>query len=85
MRLIARYDNLVLGHADRTRVVPEEHRAAVFPGAGRVRETLLVDGFVAGTWSVQRPSKTEVRVVIEPFGRLPRTTRLAAFLAAPPG
>ena len=47
--------------------------------------TLLVDGFVAGTWKVERG-----RVVVEPFEPLPRTVRrevqgeiprLAAFLA----
>jgi hypothetical protein len=90
VRLVARYDNLVLGHADRTRVVPDEHRAKVFLSAGRVRETLLVDGVVAGTWSFDRGSG---RVALEPFGRLPAAVRreaeaearaLEAFLAAPP-
>jgi hypothetical protein len=93
VRLVARYDNLVLGHADRTRIVPEEHRKGVFLSAGRVRETFLVDGFVAGTWSVQRPTADTVRVTLEPFGRLARERRraledeaaaLEAFLAAPP-
>ncbi|HEX4746299.1 MAG TPA: winged helix DNA-binding domain-containing protein [Gaiellaceae bacterium] len=70
-RLLPRFDNLVLSHDDRRRVVSNEYRSAVIEG-GEVRATLLVDGFVAGLWSVQ-----DGRVRLEPFAPLPRVTRRA--------
>jgi hypothetical protein len=70
VRLLPRFDNLVLSHADRTRVISDEHRRVVIHGAGIVEATFLVDGFVAGTWRVEKG-----RVSLEPFAPLPRTTR----------
>ncbi|HEX4704267.1 MAG TPA: crosslink repair DNA glycosylase YcaQ family protein, partial [Pseudonocardiaceae bacterium] len=49
-RLIAPFDNLVLGHADRTRVISDESRKRLFTINGVFPGFLLVDGFVAGTW-----------------------------------
>lgn len=68
-RLLPRFDNLVLSHDDRRRVLADEHRAAVIQG-GEVRATFLVDGFVAGTWSLNGG-----RVQLEPFAPLPRRVR----------
>jgi hypothetical protein len=68
-RLLPRFDNLVLSHDDRRRVLADEHRAAVIEG-GEVRPTFLVDGFVAGTWSLG-----DGRVRLEPFAPLPRSAR----------
>jgi Winged helix DNA-binding domain len=70
VRLLPRYDNLVLSHADRTRVIADEHRKVVIHGAGIVEATFLVDGFVSGTWRVDNG-----RVRLEPFAPLPRATR----------
>jgi hypothetical protein len=69
VRFLPRFDNLVLSHRDRTRVLPEEYRDAVIEG-GWVKSTFLVDGFVAGIWSVEQS-----RVLVEPFAPLPRTVR----------
>jgi hypothetical protein len=68
-RLLPRFDNLVLSHADRTRVLADEHRAAVIEG-GEVRATFLVDGFVAGLWKFDGG-----RVRLTPFAPLPRRAR----------
>jgi hypothetical protein len=70
VRFLPRFDNLVLSHADRTRVLPEAYRTTVIHGAGQVEATFLVDGFVAGTWSVAKG-----RVHVEPFARLTRTAQ----------
>jgi hypothetical protein len=64
-----RFDNLVLSHKDRTRVLADEHRGAVIEG-GWVKSTFLVDGFVAGTWEVEKG-----RIRLEPFAPLPRRVR----------
>lgn len=53
-RFVADFDNLVLSHADRTRIVPEAYRSRVMTVNGIVRGTILVDGFVAGTWRFDR-------------------------------
>jgi len=69
IRFLPRFDNLVLSHADRRRVVSDEHRALVIEG-GEVRPTFLVDGFVAGIWNLEKG-----RVRLEPFVSLSRSVR----------
>ena len=74
VRFVPDYDNLVLSHADRRRVISDEHRKFVFLSAARVRATFLVDGFVAGTWKVEK-SRGAATLVIEPFESLPQDAR----------
>lgn len=69
VRFLPRFDNLVLAHKDRTRVLPEEYRPAVIDG-GWVRSTFLVDGTVAGAWEVD-----DGHIRIEAFAPLPRVWR----------
>lgn len=66
-RLLPSFDNVLLSHADRTRIMSEEARSrwgavrnGVFP------PTFLVDGFVRGTWSVAE-SKDTATLTIEPY------------------
>ncbi|WP_354638447.1 winged helix DNA-binding domain-containing protein [Kitasatospora camelliae] len=73
VRLIAPFDNLILSHADRARVLPEEARRRVMTQNGLVQGTLLVDGLVVGLW---RPEGEDLRV--RPFRRLRKADRLAA-------
>jgi hypothetical protein len=73
-RFVPEYDNLVLAHADRTRVIADEHRSRVFLSAARVRATFLLDGFAVGTWKIER-TKGAVTLVIEPFEPLPQEPR----------
>ena len=56
VRFLYDYDNLLLSHADRSRVVPEVDYAAhgFTADSNRQPSSLLVDGFVAGTWTVAR-------------------------------
>ncbi|MFI8194877.1 winged helix DNA-binding domain-containing protein [Streptomyces sp. NPDC085946] len=63
-RFLPEFDNLLLSHADRTRVVPPEHKGRTWQGNTAYR-TLLVDGFLAGVWRLE-----ERALVVEPFGRL---------------
>jgi hypothetical protein len=67
VRFLPEFDNLVLGHDDRTRVVPAEHRHRNVGLVGR--PTLLVDGFVSGWWSVVRGESTAT-LTIETFAPL---------------
>jgi hypothetical protein len=70
VRFLPRYDNLTLSHADRSRVIADEHRKVVSHGTGIIEATFLVDGFVAGLWRVENG-----RVRVEPFAPLPRAWR----------
>lgn len=69
-RFLPRWDNLLLAHDVRTRVLPEEYRPAVIAKNGDVAETFLVDGFVAGLWKLEGG-----RVRLSPFTPLPRVAR----------
>lgn len=74
VRFLPDYDNLVLSHADRTRIIADRHRGALVTKNLRVRATFLVDGFVAGTWKVER-GKASAKLVIEPFEGVSKSVR----------
>ena len=69
VRLLPEFDNLVLGHADRGRFIAPEHRALLITKNLRVPATFLVDGEVAGTWSVTRRARSATLELV-PFARL---------------
>ena len=73
--LTAPFDNILLSHADRTRVISDEHRKRLFSGKNGVYPgTVLVDGFVAGTWElVGKGEATSLQVL--PCTRLKRAAQ----------
>ncbi|MFF3450224.1 winged helix DNA-binding domain-containing protein [Streptomyces sp. NPDC002667] len=68
-RFLPEFDNLLLSHADRSRVVPADLKGRTWRGNQAYR-TLLVDGFVAGLWKLE-----EGALVVEPFGTLTKARR----------
>jgi Winged helix DNA-binding domain len=70
-RFLPSWDSLVMAHRDRTRVVPEEHRAKLTSKNLRVLPTFLWDGVVAGLWGVETKRGTAT-LEVRPFARLPR-------------
>jgi len=68
-RFLPEFDNLLLSHADRTRVVPPEYWGRSWVG-NQAYCTFLVDGFLAGVW---KPA--EGALVVEPFGKLTKAQR----------
>src|SRR6266699_405453 len=70
VRLVAEFDNLVLSHADRTRVVSDEHRRRLYTRNGIFPGTVLVDGFVAGAWRIAR-SRGSAVLTVELFSQVP--------------
>ncbi|WP_112469777.1 winged helix DNA-binding domain-containing protein [Streptomyces triticisoli] len=54
VRYLAPYDNAILSHADRTRIISDEHRKAIATKNAVIPGTILVDGFVAGAWRIDR-------------------------------
>jgi len=71
VRFLPEFDNLVLAHADRTRLLDEQHRPRVVTKNLRVKATFLLDGRVAGTWKSERKGK-KATLALEPFGKLRR-------------
>jgi hypothetical protein len=69
VRFLPDYDNLVLGHADRTRVIADAHRPLMATKNLQVLPTFLVDGFVAGTWKIDR-AKASATLTLKPFEKL---------------
>ena len=70
VRFLPDYDNLIVGHADRSRIVSDEDRKRLFRANLLTPATFLVDGFVAGTWKIERG-----KLALEPFGRLSKKTK----------
>jgi len=68
VRFLADFDNLLVSHADRTRVIADEHRAHM--ARHRLVRAFLVDGVVAGTWTVEKR-----RLAIRPFAPLAEPDR----------
>ncbi len=75
VRFLPDYDNLLLAYDERTRVIADEHRSAITPSKNlRVLPSFLVDGFVAGTWEIER-KKGVAALVLQPFAALPKKAR----------
>lgn len=76
-RFLPEFDNLLLSHADRTRVVPAEYKARTWRG-NQSHRTFLVDGFLAGIWRLEETGTgATATLTVEPFGTLGRAQRAA--------
>jgi len=69
VRLLPGFDNLLLSHADRARVLDDAHRPRVFGANGLIQSVVLVDGFVRATWRVEI-AKANAELVVAPFAAL---------------
>ena len=68
-RFLPEFDNILLSHADTSRIMPAEHRAKLFTVNGIIRAALLVDGRTSGKWHITRDGAVAT-LTIEPFRRL---------------
>ncbi|XXF79648.1 winged helix DNA-binding domain-containing protein [Myxococcaceae bacterium GXIMD 01537] len=75
-RFVPDFDNLLLSHAERSRIISEEDRAKVFTVNGIVRPTILVDGFVRGLWRIEEEAESAT-LRIQPFAKLSKQVRAA--------
>jgi hypothetical protein len=75
VRYLGEYDNVLLGHADRRRIIPED------PPWGRMRtaaapvNNVLVDGMLRAAWWVEREGTRRATLAIRPSGPLSRAER----------
>ena len=88
VRLVAEFDNLLLSHADRSRVVSTENLKRFYTINGIFPGSVLIDGFVAGLWRLARNSGSAT-LTIELFGPeqdldpvVGESERMLAFCAA---
>jgi Winged helix DNA-binding domain len=90
VRFLPDYDNILLAHSDRTRIMAPGQHLGLFSAAGIMKGSVLVDGFVRAAWKPIK-DKLGTALVITPFDepirrqdRGPVTAeglRLLAFLA----
>ncbi|GLI03452.1 winged helix DNA-binding domain-containing protein [Phytohabitans aurantiacus] len=73
VRFLAEFDNLILSHADRTRVIARADWQTMMDSRLAPR-AVLVDGYVRATWKITE-QRGEAELLIEPFGRLGRRER----------
>jgi hypothetical protein len=76
IRFLPEYDNVLLSHSNRTRIIAEEHRKQVYLPGLRVASTILIDGFVAGVWKSDT-KKGVATLTITPFAAISPQTRTA--------
>ena len=74
--LLPEFDNLMLAWDERSRVIADKHRPLVTTKNLRVRATFLVDGVVAGLWTLA-VKRGEAVVTLEPFARVPKRAQKA--------
>jgi len=77
VRLAAEFDNLVLSHGDRSRVISAENAKRLATINGVIPGTVLIDGFVAGMWQLAR-NRAAATLTIELFGPMRERAALAA-------
>lgn len=68
VRFLAEYDNVLLSHADRSRIISDGTRAAIATPNGQVPGTVLVDGSVRGVWRVRQPRARTAELAVTPLG-----------------
>jgi hypothetical protein len=68
-RFLYDFDNLLLSHADRSRVITEAYRTLEPDPHGPMPRLILLDGFTAGLWTVDTAKGSAVLSVF-PFGKL---------------
>jgi hypothetical protein len=76
-RLLPEYDNLLLSHKERTRVIPGKHPVPLPPGNGAKAGTFLVDGMWQGTWQIR-----DQALRVQPFTKLHPADRDALLIEA---
>jgi Winged helix DNA-binding domain len=74
VRLLGEYDNVLLGHADRRRLIGEDFPWEAMLAPGRFVNNLLVDGMLRATWWIERDGD-RATLAIRPFQELSAAAR----------
>jgi Winged helix DNA-binding domain len=73
VRLLAMYDNYLIGYRDRDEFIDSQARPTIYVG-GVIKPAVLLDGRVAGVWKLVR-ARQRALIQLTPFGELSRRTR----------
>lgn len=71
VRLLPIWDTLFVTWKDRSRFLPDELLPFVYDSSGNATSVVLVDGVVAGVWSMG-PADDPLVITVAPFGRFTR-------------
>ena len=72
VRLLGEFDNVLLGHADRRRIIPEDFPWNAMLEEGHFVSPLLVDGMLRATWRIEREGKRRATLIVRTVGKLSR-------------
>ena len=75
VRLLGQFDNVLLGHADRRRIVDHDLPWKPMLADGRFLNNLLVDGMLRAMWWIERDGARRATLVVRPFHALTRSDR----------
>jgi hypothetical protein len=75
-RFLPEYDNALLSHADRSRIVPEERRAALRRAWAQGSGSVLEDGFLRGVWQLEHAGD-RLSLVVGHAGRMSKRSAAA--------
>ena len=90
VRLLPEFDNVLLSHHDRGRVMSARHKPPIPAGDGGRSGSMLVDGMFHGTWGIVRHKDGTATLTVAPFSRVTaaqtdelrrEVTALMAFIA----
>jgi DNA glycosylase AlkZ-like len=70
VRLLGHFDEYLLGYRSRDLILSPKFAKRIQAGGGFVQPTVLVDGYVAGTWRRQQ-KKGRLVIEVQPFEPLP--------------
>jgi hypothetical protein len=79
VRFLPEFDSVQLAYTARRRqrILPDAHREKVYVRANlRILPTFLIDGMMAGTWSVEE-RRREATLTLQPFAKISRPSRAA--------
>lgn len=62
-RFLPVFDNMLLSHADRRRIVSETHRKTLFGTAALLEGSVLIDGFVGARWKISQDAARAVLTI----------------------
>ena len=78
VRFLPEYDNVLLSHADRSRIIPPGRQIPLAPGNGARMGTILLDGMLAGEWRIVRErGSSRATLLVEPYEPVDATMRNA--------
>ena len=75
-RFLPEYDNVLLSHADRTRVIEDDRPVPLPAGNGAALGTVLIDGFMRAEWEITR-THGRARLAVTPYAPLSRADEAA--------